>query len=465
MEQTLVNAAFQWPLLSPALLVGALGTLLMPLLGLWAKESKTAPFIGIAIVLAAVIIQASSFPIGSPFLTTCFLLTSFALVVFHLLCLKEKDSGFEWETASFIQASALGVWIILEANSLPLLFLGLELMSLPIFFLVGLPNKAQSAEASIKYFLMGLVSSAVMVYGMSWIYGETGSLNIGSMIQTENNSSALSLGLILVFGGLFFKIGAFPFHFWVSDVFRTAPYSVNFWLSTSTKVGGLSALSALMPIWPNPTDFGFSIWPLIALFTLSVGNVLALGSQSFIQLLGFSSIAHTGFMMLAASFSPRGNDSSLLTYWLYYFPAIAGLFLLLKGVGNSSIPFFSWAGWGKVKPFKAAFITLLLVNLTGLPPLSGFLAKIAVINSTFVGFGAGSSSLGWWLLAGVLLNTAIALVYYLKLPFYMFFRDGGTLEKNNNSQVWLALGASLAILGLLQFLYPEQLLFNWRLAF
>ncbi len=462
MEKSQLSSLISTPQLGIALLIGSLSVLALPLLGLIIKKKRAASYSGLVFSVLFVGAQVTFLPKDNLWLSGGFLLSSFALLVFQILSLKDEETGFEWETQSFIIASAIGVWLTLEADNLLQLFLALELMSLPGFFLAGLKNRSENAEAALKYFLMGLVSSAIMAYGMSWIYGATGTISL-STVHEGADLSGLGLGLILTVAGLLFKLGAFPFHFWVSDVFRTGNNSLNFWLSTSTKIGGLSAVSLLLSSSLNAFPNAELIWPTLALITLTIGNVLALGSQSFTQLLGFSSIAHTGFMMLACGSYPQNENNALFTYWLYYFPAIAGVFLLLSATSEKGTHFENWKGAGKTMPLMGAILTLVLVNLTGLPPLSGFMAKITVLSTTFQNYGGEGAAAGWWLLAGVLLNTAIALVYYMKLPFYLFFKEGGNLELSPNSKWFIAFGLALSTLGFLQFIYPEELLFTFKL--
>lgn len=311
------------------------------------------------------------------------------------------------------------------------IYVALEMVSLSSYVLTNFNFDRKSAEASIKYLLFGGVASAVMLYGMSWLYGLSGTLLITSpaMLTGLGEASPLLAGLavLLTLGGFLFKISAVPFHLWAPDVYEGAPTPVVALFSVVPKLAGLVLLIRFVPVLQSfsGTWDGTTLLAGLAIVTMTVGNVAALGQTNAKRMMAYSSIAHSGFLLVGVvAYTAFGLQSVLFyaaVYLLMNFAAFLLIQLLSKCSGQERITDFR--GLGRQHPGLGVAALLVMIALTGLPPTAGFTVKVLIFSSLWEAYQQHPQPILLILFVVGLINTAIALFYYLKIPFYMFFRE------------------------------------------
>ncbi|MFO7169175.1 MAG: NADH-quinone oxidoreductase subunit N, partial [Chloroflexota bacterium] len=365
-----------------------------------------------------------------------------AALIATLLALDFQPLGNPGEFYALLLLSTLGMCVMAAANELILAYLGLELSSIALYVLAGyFHDRSTSAEAGLKYFLFGSLSSAILLYGMSLAYGLTASANraaggppiiatlfsqIGAATAgVEPGTPALTLAMVAIIAGAGYKIAAVPFHGWSPDVYQGAPTPVTAFLSTASKAAGFLLLYRLLTIaFPvmagaprlESFDGWTSLLALIALATLIFGNLAALPQTNAKRLLAYSSIGHAGFALLAllafasANQADRSFGTAALIYYLIaYSLTNLGAFGALAAVGQAlgGDDLADLNGLARRNLPLATLLTVLVLSLAGIPPLAGFWAKFFVF---LAGYGAGAL----WLVAVAVLMTLVALYYYLR---------------------------------------------------
>ncbi|SFK33502.1 NADH-quinone oxidoreductase subunit NuoN [Geodermatophilus ruber] len=322
-----------------------------------------------------------------------------------------------------------GMMLFVAANDLLIMFVALEVLSLPLYLISGLARRRRllSQEAAVKYFLLGAFASAFFLYGLALVYGATGSIGLADIraATTESGSDVLLvLGLALLIVGLMFKASVAPFHAWTPDVYQGAPTPVTAFMAACTKVAAFGAILRLLYV-----AFGTSEWtwrPLvygIAIISMVVGAVLALTQTDLKRMLAYSSIAHAGFLLTGViGLSPDGGGSGLaatmfylLAYGLTTVGAFAVLTLVRDGDGEAS-HLSQWAGLARRSPLTAAVMALFLLALAGIPLTSGFTGKFAV-------FRAAIEDGAWPLVVVAVLASAVAAFFYLRVIVLMYFSE------------------------------------------
>jgi len=353
-----------------------------------------------------------------------------------------------------------GLMIMVSSTDWLVVFLGLEVLSVASYALTGLMRSARaSSEAAAKYFLMGSFAGAFFVFGLALIYGTSGSMDFGKSLSPAVSptglpvASAVGLGLILT--ALFFKIAIVPFHMWAPDVYEGAPTPVTAFLTIAPKVAGLAVLfRVLVPVLgggPTSSLFGPAL-SVAAVLTMFAGNLAALRQKSVKRMLAYSSIAHSGYLLIAVI---SGDGPSLVFYFIAYMFMNAGAFGVLtamsgKGVEHISLEDFS--GLGRRNPWLAASLAVFLLSLAGFPPTAGFLAKFYVFSSAV--------REGHVMLAVLaVMASLVSVAYYLKVIVVMYMQEAETdivVERENPA---LYLVVFLCLFGTVQLgLWPGNLL-------
>ena len=356
-------------------------------------------------------------------------------------------------TAEFLGSLLLavaGVMLTASAQDLLVLFVALELISIPTYIVLYIGrHDASSQEATAKYFYLSILASAILLYGFSFLYGVSGSMDLAVVRQRladlEGPCSAWGtlarIALGLIFGGLCFRIAAVPFHFYAPDVYQGTTHANAALLSVLPKIAGLTALVRLVAV--AMAELQPYAWPValaVAGLTMTLGNVVALWQNHLRRLLAYSSIAHAGYMLmgLAVFLVPSGREgpwdgaSGLLLYLAVYAVATIGMFAVLALFGRDEqqldhldeLAGLAWTS-GPLRPMMAWLMAVFLFSLTGLPPLAGFWGKLAIFASALqVGQHAAEPTASWFLALAVLgvLNSAVAAAYYLRIVGLMFFR-------------------------------------------
>jgi NADH-quinone oxidoreductase subunit N len=354
-----------------------------------------------------------------------------------------------------------GAMLIAGSSDLLLLFLGLELMVLPGYMLAGFhKTDAYSTEGAIKYFLLGSFSSAIFLFGLSFVWGLTGTTRVDGVAEALSGivagnaplSPGLAMGLAFMTTGVAFKIAAVPFHYWTPDAYQGSPTPITGYLSVGPKIGAFALIlrlfvEALAPL----SEFWLPVILVLSTLTMTLGNLVALTQDNVKRMLAYSSIAHTGYMLVGLA-AYAGGQLDGLEGLLYYgaaytfmnLGAFAVVAALQKRTGvTSSLDTF--AGLGRKEPALGILMTLFLLSLTGIPPTAGFFAKAYVILAAVEAGGPLT------ILAVIaVLNAAVAAFYYLRVVVYMYMRDptSDAPALRHGALLWggLAVATSLTIL-------------------
>jgi NADH-quinone oxidoreductase subunit N len=344
------------------------------------------------------------------------LLFIFGAAITSLFAMEIKPLGQKGEFYLLMLVSTIGMSLMASSADLIMLFLAIETTSIPLYILAGFyKQEKNSTEAGFKYFLFGAVTSAVMLYGFSLIYGFTGSTDIyeiTQMVVSGEVSLTLAIGtLVLILVGFGFKISAVPFHFWAPDVYEGAPTPVAGFLSTASKAAGFAVLMrVLLTVYTDPEliPYWVIVVAALAVFSMTLGNTLALAQKNIKRLLAYSSIAHAGYALIGVAALSELGIASVVFYLIVYvitnlaaFGAVAA-FWRISGSDEIS----DYAALSRRSPRLALIILVTFLSLAGMPPLGGFVAKF------FVFAAAINAGLVWLAIIGVL-NAIIGLYYYL----------------------------------------------------
>ena len=359
------------------------------------------------------------------------------------------------EFAAVLVFAMTGAMLIAGSADLLVLFVALELMVLPGYLLAGFAKRdALSTEGAIKYFLLGSFSSAIFLFGLAYVWGLTGTTRIDGVaaaLASGHFSAALALALALLTTGVAFKLAAVPFHYWTPDAYQGSPTPVTGFLSVGPKVGAIAVVLRLFvgALGPVHVDW-MPVLAVLAVLTMTLGNLVAVSQTNVKRMLAYSSIAHTGYILVG--FAVYANDPSTegLTAVLFYAVAYAFMNLgafavvaaLQKRPGVTS-QLDTFAGLGRREPLLGLLMTLFLLSLTGIPPTAGFFAKALIILAAVQ---AGAPILG----LAVVLNAIVAAFYYLRVVVYMYMREpqGEPAAVSHGAllRVGLAIAAAMTIL-------------------
>jgi len=347
------------------------------------------------------------------------------LVLLESIDYIKRRSAESGEFYILVLFAAAGMVIMAGANDLIVVFLGLETMSLALYVLAGFfRTEIQAGEASMKYFLLGAFASGFFLYGIALIYGATGSTNldkIGAAVRAGAAKEPLLLiGFALLLVGFGFKISAVPFHMWTADVYEGAPTSVTAFIATGSKAAAFTALLRVLleSLRPLQGEWGWLFW-VLAVLSMTLGNVVAIAQQNLKRMLAYSSIAHVGYMLMGIVAGGGLGGGSVLFYLLVYTFTTAGAFgviLLLERGGVEAVGVADTAGLAARSPLAALALALFLLSLVGIPPTAGFVGK-------FYLFGAAVRAGYLWLAVIGVLNSAAAAYYYLRIIVNMYMRE------------------------------------------
>jgi NADH-quinone oxidoreductase subunit N len=363
-----------------------------------------------------------------------------------------------------------GAMLIAAASDLLVLFLGLELMVLPGYMLAGFAKRdALSTEGAIKYFLLGSFSSAILLFGLVLTWGLSGSTRVDDIARHLADiasggaplSAGLAMGLAFMTTGVAFKIAAVPFHYWTPDAYQGSPTPVTGYLSVLPKVGAFALIIRLFigALDPLKADW-LPVIEVLAVLTMTLGNLVALTQSNVKRMLAYSSIAHTGYILMGLAAYAAGRIEGLegilfysVAYTFMNLGAFAVIAALQRRPGVTS-HLDTFAGLGRREPLLGALMTLFLLSLTGIPPFAGFFAKAYVI------LGAVQAGGTMTIIAVIaVINAAMAAFYYLRVVVYMYMREPATEgpAPRHGSLVWVGLWTA-SVLTILIGLFPGPLL-------
>jgi NADH-quinone oxidoreductase subunit N len=376
-----------------------------------------------------------------------------------------KRMGIErGEYYTLLLFSVVGMMLMAQAADLIMVFLALELLSIPLYVLAAFARpKTDSEEAGLKYFLLGAFSSGFIVYGIALIFGATQSTNIFAIVESassSNSSLLLTIGAALLLIGFGFKVAAVPFHMWTPDVYQGAPTAVTAFMSSGAKIAGFAALLRVFATaFPSiATDMTDVLWALSAL-TMILGNVVAIAQTDIKRLLAYSSIAHAGYILMA--FVPYGNDSVRdvsIAAGLFYLVSYAftnfgawGVVIALEKKEGKGLEIGDYAGLSKKHPALALAMTVFMLSLIGLPPTIGLVGKFYLFRAVIAG------GFTWLAVIGVL-TSLISAYYYLRVVVVMYMRDG---DPSTERETWLDMTTAVTALVTVVVSFVPQFLFAW----
>ena len=408
----------------------------------------------------------------STFFKIIFLVSTLVVVMISDSSIEIKDN-IKAEYYFLILSILLGLFLMSSSTNLLMIYLSIELVSIPSYILAGISkNNKSSNEASLKYVIFGSFASGLMLFGLSWLYGLSGSTNIYAVHESLLNSGnelMLFMSLLFILVGFGYKISMVPFHYWTPDVYEGAATPVTAFFSVAPKAAGLSILIRFFyTVFTNDSSFDSSSelldvnWTLIiavlSALTMTIGNLLALYQENVKRMLAYSSISHIGFMLIGFCILSQEALTSMMFYIFVYLFMNLGAFSVAVFVKNKTNGdnVEDWNGIAQKTPLISAFMVIALVSLAGLPPTSGFVAKFYVLAELF------RAESYRWLAVVAIINSVISLYYYFRIVKAMYFLEPkveGSDDVNievENSDKWIMVG--LCIQPILFYLYWSPLL-------
>jgi len=361
---------------------------------------------------------------------------------------------------------ALGMMILVSAHNFLTVYLGLELLSLSLYAMVAMQRDSiLASEAAMKYFVLGAIASGMLLYGISIIYGLTGTLDLGEVavkITALDQGVLLAFGLVFMIVGIAFKLGAVPFHMWVPDVYHGAPTAVTLFIGSAPKIAAFAMLMRLLVdglIGLHAQWEGILI--ILAVLSMGIGNLLAIAQGNIKRMLAYSTISHVGFLILGALTGTQSGFASSMFYTLVYVLMSLGGFgmvMLLSRKGFEAENLDDYKGLNTRSPWYAFMMLILMFSMAGVPPFLGFWAKLVVLQEVI------AADMMWLAIVGVVFSV-IGAFYYLRIVKLMYFdqpEDTAPLVSSLDTRLMLSLN-SLAVLGL--GLFPGGLLTVCQAAF
>ena len=324
------------------------------------------------------------------------------------------------EYYALVLFGTVGMMLMSAAVELVLIFISLEISSISTYILAGMRRRAaESAEASLKYFLLGSFATAFFLYGVALVFGATGTTNVYGIAQYLQGQSSLLVYLAvgLMFVGLGFKVASAPFHVWTPDVYEGSPAPVVAFMSTGPKAAAFAVLLRVLFATGAPGWF-WMVWVSAAL-SMTLGNIGALVQQNVKRLLAYSSIAHAGYLLVAFAAAQQVGISAAIFYAASYAAMNVGAFAVIShfaSTGEKYVTLDDYAGLGRRSPLLAAILTIFLLSLIGIPVTGGFFAKFYVFSAALQSHLVGLTIIG-------VINSAVAAYYYLRVIVYMYMRD------------------------------------------
>jgi NADH-quinone oxidoreductase subunit N len=374
-----------------------------------------------------------------------------------------KRVGIErGEYYTLLLFSVTGMMLMAQATDLIIVFLALELLSIPLYVLAAFarPN-VQSEEAGVKYFMLGAFATGFVVYGTALVYGATGSTSFGDIFAAASNGTPgllLTIGAALLLIGFGFKVAAVPFHMWTPDVYQGAPSAVTAFMSSGAKIAGFAALfRVFVTAFPSISADMTSVFWVMSALTMIVGNVVAISQTNIKRMLAYSSIAHAGYILMA--FVPYGNKDVLsvsvaaglfylVSYAVTNFGAWAVVIALEKSEGRG-LQIADFAGLARKYPALAAAMAVFMLSLIGFPPTLGMVGKFYLFRAVIAGGFTGLAIIG-------VLTSLVSAFYYLRVVVNMYMREG---EETLDREPWLGFTTALTAVATVALSLVPQWLF------
>ncbi len=438
--------------LMPEIIVSSAAMLLL-ILELVLKNKGALALVGVIAAAATLFVLPASYgeTFGGMFISDSYsmyfkliFLINFILTVLISLKYIQRQKAEYGEYYSLLLFATAGMMIMASAKDFIVLYLGLELMALSTYILAGIKrHDIKSNEAALKYFLLGAFSSAILLYGISLIYGLTATTDlykIAAQLKQTETSTALLLSMLLIAVSFCFKIAAVPFHMWAPDVYEGAPTSITAFMSVGPKAAGFAVIGRVFYVaFQNVQPDWTAVLIGVAILTMAAGNILALVQTNIKRMLAYSSIAHAGYMLLGIITGTLKGRQAMMTYMLIYafmnMGAFAVVIMLDKGEEIKD-----YNGLAKSSPLVAALMLVFMFSLTGIPPTAGFIGKF---NIFMAAINAGYT----WLVVIAVIFSAISASYYLRVVMNMYMKEatGGEAVIHTSASLGLALFISVVM--------------------
>ncbi|PJE36867.1 NADH-quinone oxidoreductase subunit NuoN [Pseudooceanicola lipolyticus] len=353
-----------------------------------------------------------------------------------------------FEYPLLVALAAVGMMMMVSAGDLMALYMGLELQSLSLYVVAALRrDSVKSTEAGLKYFVLGALSSGLLLYGASLVYGYSGTTLFTGIIQTATEgevSIGLLFGLVFLISGLAFKVSAVPFHMWTPDVYEGAPTPITAFFATAPKVAALGLFARLLHgAFGDAVGDWQQVVALLSLLSMFLGSVAAIGQRDIKRLMAYSSITHMGFALMGLAAGTALGVQAMLIYAAIYVTMNVGTFAFILSMERDGQPVTEIRAlnqYARREPGRALAMLILLFSLAGVPPMLGFFGKFYVLRAAF------ESGLVWLAVLGVVASV-IGSFYYLRLVYFMYFgEEGQELEANGSPVLWAFLMGSAAVM-------------------
>ena len=363
----------------------------------------------------------------------------------------------KFEYGVLVLLSTLGMMMLISAADLIALYLGLELMSLPLYVIAASNRQnVRSTEAGLKYFVLGALSSGMLLYGASLIYGFTGTIEFGGIAKAAGQGGNLGLifGLVFLFVGFCFKVSAVPFHMWTPDVYEGAPTPVTAFFAAAPKVAGIAIfVRATVVAFPGITHEWQQIVVFVSIASMALGAFAAIGQRNIKRLMAYSSIGHMGFALVGLAAGTPEGVQGVLIYMAIYVAMTLGTFAVILAMRRDGVyveTIADLAGLSRTQPTMAFMLAMLLFSLAGIPPLAGFFAKFYVFLAAI--------KAGLYVLAVIgVLTSVVGAFYYLTIVKIMYFDEPAKRFQSMPGLLRIVLGVS-GLINILFFVYPAPLL-------
>ena len=383
----------------------------------------------------------------SRFSKVAILLSAAAILVMSQDYMVKRDL-LRFEYPILIALAVVGMMVMVSAGDMMSLYMGLELQSLALYVVASLRrDSVKSTEAGLKYFVLGALSSGLLLYGASLTYGFAGTTSFAGIIQATEGGVSLGLlfGLVFLSAGFAFKVSAAPFHMWTPDVYEGSPTPVTAFFATAPKIAAMALFARVMhDAFGNSVSDWQQIVAFLAVISMFVGGIAAIGQTDIKRLMAYSSIGHMGFALMGLASGTAFGVQAMLVYLGIYVAMNVGTFAFILSMEKDGRPVTNIASlnmYSKREPLKALAMLILLFSLAGVPPMLGFFGKFYVLQAAY------NAGLAWLAVAGVIASV-ISAFYYLRLVFFMYFgaENDDALDKNPSPVLWGFLVASAAVM-------------------
>ncbi|WP_420556194.1 NADH-quinone oxidoreductase subunit NuoN [Roseovarius sp.] len=365
-----------------------------------------------------------------------------------------------FEYPLLVALAAVGMMMMVSAGDLMALYMGLELQSLALYVVASLRrDSVKSTEAGLKYFVLGALSSGILLYGASLVYGYTGTTLFSGIIASAEGQAPLGLliGLVFVLAGLAFKVSAVPFHMWTPDVYEGSPTPITAFFATAPKMAAMAlfarvahdAFGGVVGDWQQ-------VIAVLSLLSMFLGGIAAIGQRDIKRLMAYSSIAHMGYALMGLAAGTAFGVQAMLVYMAIYVTMNVGTFAFILSMERDGRPVTDIASlnlYSRAHPGRALAMLILMFSLAGVPPFLGFFGKLYVLRAAYDG------GLAWLAVAGVIASV-IGAFYYLRIVFFMYFgEEGEPLEAGKSPVLWgfLMVSAAIMVVGMLNMFGVEAM--------